>query len=374
MPIRNTTINRTLNGLNPLSYMGDNPTTPPNFYSIGRNPTVNDWQDFMLCDLWLNTVNENVYVLVSLNNNQAKWVLLTNGVGPILAIANDVGAVLPANGLINLFATPNAGKTVSFVGFGNTINLHTTDNLGNTSVGAGSGASIVAGVSNTFFGTSAGTLCTGNSNTLIGWGCGQNITTGSANTGLGSGALAGLVTGLMTGINNVGIGNGAGSAYTGAESNNIILGSAVPGVVGESNVLRIGESTGSGVHQINKAFIAGIAGITTVVADAVPVLISASTGQLGTISSSARFKENIIDMLSHSELIMKLRPVIFNYISDSLKNTAVGLIAEEVAEVFPDLTVYKDGQPETVKYHDLPVLLLNELQKLTKRVETLESK
>jgi hypothetical protein len=40
------------------------------------------------------------------------------------------------------------------------------------------------------------------------------------------------------------------------------------------------------------------------------------------------------------------------------------LIAEEVAEVFPELVVYnKDGQPETVAYHLLAALLLNELQK-----------
>ena len=374
MTIRNTTINRGLNGLNPLSYLGDNPTTPPDFYSIGRDPNVNDWQDFMLCDFWLNTVNNNVWILVSLNNNQATWVLMTNGVGPILAIANDVGAVLPNRGLINLFATPNAGKTVAFVGFGNTINLFTTDNFGNTSVGAGSGAQITTNVSNTFLGASAGTSATSNSNTLIGWGAGQNITSGGGNTGLGAGALNGIATGLTTGINNVGLGAAAGSNYTGAESNNIIIGSAVPGTIGESNVLRVGLSTGSSVHQLNKSFIAGIRGITTGNADAVAVLID-SAGQLGTVSSSARLKENIIDMMDHSELIMKLRPVIFNYIEDKFKNTAVGLIAEEVAEIFPDLAVKNaDGQPETVKYHDLPVLLLNELQKLTKRVQALEAK
>jgi hypothetical protein len=50
-----------------------------------------------------------------------------------------------------------------------------------------------------------------------------------------------------------------------------------------------------------------------------------------------------------------------------------GLIAEEVEKVFPELVVHKDGQPETVRYHELPALLLNEIQKLVKRVEFLES-
>ena len=41
-----------------------------------------------------------------------------------------------------------------------------------------------------------------------------------------------------------------------------------------------------------------------------------------------------------------------------------GLIAEEVAEVFPELVVFnEEGQPETVKYRLLSSMLLNELQK-----------
>jgi hypothetical protein len=41
-----------------------------------------------------------------------------------------------------------------------------------------------------------------------------------------------------------------------------------------------------------------------------------------------------------------------------------GLVAEEVAQVFPELVVYnEDGEPETVSYHLLATLLLNEYQK-----------
>jgi hypothetical protein len=50
-----------------------------------------------------------------------------------------------------------------------------------------------------------------------------------------------------------------------------------------------------------------------------------------------------------------------------------GLIAEEVAEVFPELVVYDArGRPETVKYHLLVPLLLNEMQRLERRVEAAE--
>ncbi|MCI0404036.1 MAG: hypothetical protein L0212_11005 [Acidobacteria bacterium] len=46
-----------------------------------------------------------------------------------------------------------------------------------------------------------------------------------------------------------------------------------------------------------------------------------------------------------------------------------GLIAEEVAEVMPELVVYDaEGQPQTVQYHVLPALLLNEFQRQEKEL------
>jgi hypothetical protein len=50
-----------------------------------------------------------------------------------------------------------------------------------------------------------------------------------------------------------------------------------------------------------------------------------------------------------------------------------GLIAEEVAEVYPDLVAKnKDGQIETVQYHKLTPMMLNELQKLYKSEQRME--
>ena len=52
-----------------------------------------------------------------------------------------------------------------------------------------------------------------------------------------------------------------------------------------------------------------------------------------------------------------------------------GLIAEEVAEVFPELAIRNnDGQPESVAYYLLVGLLLNELQKEHSRVEAQEKR
>jgi len=135
--------------------------------------------------------------------------------------------------------------------------------------------------------------------------------------------------------------------------------------------IRIGTQ---GTNPINQTsfFAAGIRGVTTGNNDAIPVVID-SNGQLGTVSSSRRFKEDINDMDTVSSGLMRLRPVTFRYqkpFADGSKPIQYGLIAEEVADVYPDLVAYSaDGQIETVKYQVLDSMLLNELQKEHKQLQ-----
>ena len=93
----------------------------------------------------------------------------------------------------------------------------------------------------------------------------------------------------------------------------------------------------------------------------IPVLVDPN-GQLGTAISSRRYKYDITAMADMKAMLQKLRPVTFRYKQaqdDGQHPLQYGLIAEEVAEVFPDLAVFnKDGTPETVKYHLLPNFLL----------------
>ena len=109
-----------------------------------------------------------------------------------------------------------------------------------------------------------------------------------------------------------------------------------------------------------------------------------ASGQLGVAASSRRFKEDIHDMGPASQRLLALRPVTFRYkqpTADGTKPVQYGLIAEEVAEVYPDLVVYdKDGQVQTVQYHKLVPMLLNELQRehknnlqQTKQIGTLKA-
>ncbi len=136
---------------------------------------------------------------------------------------------------------------------------------------------------------------------------------------------------------------------------------------GDAAVIRLGSSQ-------NRTFIAGIRGTVTDVADGIPVLID-SNGQLGIVSSSARYKYDIHDMGDASASLLALRPVTFRYREHGADAPVrFGLIAEEVAEVAPELVIYENGVPETVAYHFLAPMLINELQKQQALIEQLQDR
>ena len=139
-------------------------------------------------------------------------------------------------------------------------------------------------------------------------------------------------------------------------------------------------STDSGIIRIGNAiqtatYVSGIFGVNPGGGGAVFIT---SSGQLYSPSSSARYKENIRDMGEKSDALMSLRPVTFQYkqpVADGPKPLEYGLIAEEVAKIYPELVVYgKDGEVESVQYHQLPALLLNELQKQEQKIREQETK
>jgi hypothetical protein len=267
------------------------------------------------------------------------------------AITGSISAcdvIVGCNLLMNNSVSPTIGNVLK----NNIRFLHNTG-IGNVFLGNLSGSFTVTGFGNTAVGDSTlVALTTGQNNTALGSQALTKATMASRNTAVGAFALN-----LVTGGDNIALGNNAGTLLT-TGTGNIYLGH--PGIAGtESFTIRIG----TGVGSITKAFVEGIRGVTTGVNDAIPVLID-SAGQLGTVSSSRRFKNNIQDIGSVSELLMQLRPVMFNYNSDNTNQRNYGLIAEEVAQIYPELVVFdQDGNPYTVKYHLLYALLLNEIQK-----------
>ena len=170
---------------------------------------------------------------------------------------------------------------------------------------------------------------------------------------------------LNTGSNNIGLGYNAGQNLT-TGSNNIDLGNA--GVAGESNRIRIGTK---GTQQAT--FIAGISGKT--VAGGVGVIIDTS-GHLGTVVSSERFKDEIKPMDKASEAILALQPMTFRY-KHELDPEGIpqfGLVAEQVEKVNPDLVARDEqGKPYTVRYEAVNAMLLNEFLKEHRTVQELKS-
>ena len=153
-------------------------------------------------------------------------------------------------------------------------------------------------------------------------------------------------------------------------NNDIYIGNLGPSSGSESSTIRIGGDVGGGYGPQTAAYIAGIHG--TNIGSGSAVYIN-SSGQLGTLTSSRRFKEQIRDMGDGTSGLMKLRPVTFLYKPEYDKGERTlqyGLIAEEVAEVYPDLVAYEpDGKPYTVRYQYLTTMLLNEMQKQYHRAE-----
>ena len=316
----------------------------------------------------------------------------------LLALAGDrspmTGSYNVGVGAFSLLRNTTGNNNVAI---GNASMIENTTGFTNVAVGAGSlygnttgylnvavgprslarnttGKRNVAVGSSTLFGAGAPEGLTGSDNTAIGYAALLADTTGYANVALGSAAMWNETTGnrntgigtralfsVSGGKRNVAIGYAAGHDIANG-SDNIIVGGGNRAYPDDSGVIRIGTPK----YQ-HKAFLAGVHGVQPGRGGAVPVMIDAN-GQLGSLNSSRRFKRDITPMADDvSERLLQLRPVSYRYIQahdDGSQPLEHGLIAEEVAAVFPELVVYDtDGQALTVRYHLLASMLLDALQR-----------
>ena len=218
------------------------------------------------------------------------------------------------------------------------FNGTTTFDGANTALGSIALSALTSGEENVAVGRRAGeTLTSGNNTVFVGWRAADGLTTGDRNTFLGD----------QAGRNETTV----------------------------SNVLCIqspGDTTAPTTS--NRTFIGNIRGAFCGNGDGIPVIVD-SDGQLGTANaSSRRFKKDIQPLDQASEAILKLKPVTFHYKNLDTKKAGetpqFGLIAEEVAEVNPDLIMRdQDGQVTYVRYDAVDVMLLNEFLKEHKKVE-----
>ena len=282
------------------------------------------------------------------------------GVGLFSLLGNAEGSFNTAIGAGALLA--NTAQQNTAIGAG--ALLSNTDGVKNTAHGAFALFGNTAGNSNTASGVGAlFNNSTGFNNTAIGYNTLLSNTTAGDNTAIGTTALFSNTTGEfniaigsqalrdnVTGDSNTAIGDSAGFNITG--SGNVCIGAGVNGVAGESNITRIRNVYGS-------------------VATERAVYVT-SDNRIGTLSSSRRYKEQITPMEKASEAIHSLSPVSFRYRKevDPARALCFGLIAEEVAEVNPNLvTLDCEGKPETVRYEAINSMLLNEFLKEHRRVQ-----
>jgi uncharacterized coiled-coil protein SlyX len=293
-------------------------------------------------------------------------------------------------GVFALGANTSGGENTAFgdtaLNFNTTGSFNTavgfdalqTNKTGSANTATGFGALFKNTASgNTAFGSSALEFdTTGADNTATGLNALFHNTTASDNTANGAAALHGNTTGKnntatgfealvnnTTGGSNIALGYLAGQNLT-TGSNNIDIGNE--GVAAEANTMRIGTTQ-------KKTFIAGIHGATA--SGGAAVFVNAS-GELGTLTSSARFKEAIKPMDKASESILALKPVTFRYKQelDPDKIPQFGLIAEEVEKVNPDLVVRdQDGKVNSVRYEAVNAMLLNEFLKEHRNVAEQQS-
>jgi hypothetical protein len=260
--------------------------------------------------------------------------------------SNDTGSFNTANGTFAMFSN--------------------TTGSDNTATGAGALVSNIEGNFNTADGNAAlSSNTTGDENTATGTGALQSNTDGDHNTAIGDDALLNNTDG----DNNTAIGSGALRDATGMQNTALGVG-AGSGVATANSVICIG-SAGENVSE--SCYIGNIINATSSSGSAVFVN---ATGKLGTITSSRRFKEKIKPMDQVSKALFALKPVSFRYKEeiDPAGTSQLGLVAEDVEKVNPDLVVRdKEGKAYSVRYDQVNAMLLNEFLKEHEKVEKLEA-
>ena len=280
------------------------------------------------------------------------------GIGSGALSSNVSGGFNTAIGFNALFNNTASNNTA----VGDQALLNNTKGTGNMATGVAVLFKNTTGNNNTAEGSEAlFSNTTGSNNTANGLLALENNTIGHDNSAEGFEALANNTTGSS----NIALGSNAGINLT-TGSNNIDIGA--PGTAGESKKIRIGKP-GTQVAT----FIAGIYNVNE--GGTIKPLFINSNGQVGTQApaSARRFKKEIKPMDQTSEAILGLKPVTFQYKSDTQNTLQFGLIAEEVAKANPDLVVRDDnGEIYTVRYEAVNAMLLNEFLKEHRKVQDLE--
>ena len=281
-----------------------------------------------------------------------------------------------------------------------------TTGIYNTGIGTYSLLSLTDASLDTAVGAGALFSDNGGTNTAVGAGALFSNTTGGDNNAVGAFALfssstaffnnahghSALLNNIDGGENNA-FGDLAMESNTSGEANTAIGDDALRFNVDGSGNVAVGDEAGTGLGaSVNNCIAINVPG-------AGPFAVLDNTCFIGSIfdqpvsdvgtqeavfvdqfnvvgitASSRRFKHDIQPMDKASETLYRLKPVTFRFNSDWKGTKQYGLIAEEVAEVDPQLVVHsKNGEVTAVHYEQINNMLLNEFLKEHKKVEELKS-
>ncbi|MFN2393080.1 MAG: tail fiber domain-containing protein [Pyrinomonadaceae bacterium] len=314
--------------------------------------------------------------------------------------------ILSNAGTDNLFAGIGAGldnttgASNSF--FGQNAGTNNTSGGGNSFFGNGAGISNTKSNNNSFFGSSAGLANTaGAGNSFFGTLAGYQNTTGGNNTFFGF--AAGYLN--TTGFNNIFIGHNTGNLNTSTQVNNsIAIGENV--TVSTSNTIVIGTDaqtmripgavrmqTGTSPtnYGIAATFSGAVSGFiaqnlvfreigSSILPSSSPlcfragVAVGGGDGGYGITSctssfSSASYKTDMQPFSGGLDVIKRLKPVTFKWKAGGKED--IGLVAEEVAEVAPQLATRNNkGEVEDVKENSLNILFINAFKEQQAQIKT----
>ncbi len=300
------------------------------------------------------------------------------------------------------------------IAIGGSVGENITTGTANILIGGFSGQAITTASFNTYIGTLAGNRSTLGNNTALGYEAGVNSTgadcvfigneagigiltvtpsnnnvaignfatpertTGSSNTTVGgkffdpvAPGFVAVAVNLQTGSNNAIYGNAAAFNLESGNNNIVIttlLDSPIIGAASTSNTICIGATASPNSSSIKigntqtSCTIAGISGVTIAGSE---VYVTAG-GQLGVLVSSERFKNSIETLPTEISKKLYDMPVVDFYYNDLPSKIQYGLIAEEIAEIMPEIVLRDNDEvgslPRAIQYHLITPLMIKELQ------------
>jgi Phage spike trimer len=305
--------------------------------------------------------------------------MVMNGVygNALLNINSPQMTIVDNQGNFGSQSIPSGGSGVTSVGpFGSTPNADGGSISGTTLTNQPASASFPGGVSTT-------------TQSFLG---AKTFTTSPLTVGTASGSQQFIVAGTTSSAVNIGgSGNVAASLTLGPSGG--ASGTTTIALQGAQNNIN-GNANGLNINPVGQMSLLNVFGVNP--GGTIQPLLINNSGQLGTVSSTLKSKENIMD-IEHNP-ILEFNAKKFNFIGD--KETQYGFIAEEVEPHLPESIIYetkKDEQgkmvldenglpvkttiPQSIAYHLLwPLLqdqvkkMANEMKRMRKEIEVISER